>query len=528
MAERTRASGAKPGPRRDSRRSDKSDSFTRIRLGYSLICVILFFKACDRLSVANGYLGPLSLQTRLVYDSMSSSPTKNFLRSNGLRDNRSIPKNLMLSNQYQPRIRADKSCLSSQPQVDDRSRGESKFCLRTSNLVRVVATMTVFWLCSSSSVHAAVTSRSATSLSAVMSAIAMAPTRFPATSTIQAASSAVAAAATTAVWKVTPPLQTESVTKAPASDSRETLAFDHFSAPTSVEMVIVNSTQPLASRRTRALSIPELIYRTALFAVLYRSVVIPWIPQVTSWYTLQLLAFPIITKSCTSGVIGMMGDYGAQWLDYFLDESKRRRRLQSELVNQPLYWTSQQLCEFQTVDTRRQLLQGPESNLWLKRVSIHGRYQFRRGLSILVDGLLITGPLMHLAYNLFEQILPIGDGGGSASSLAALAHVLGDSVFLDGLFVAATFIVTGLIEGYSWREIVPQLRRDYWNTMKASWATSLAIGPLTYACFRYLPLTFRVLAVNFLDVIWESVISFMAHRSRGHNRANDFDPGLTP
>jgi len=126
-----------------------------------------------------------------------------------------------------------------------------------------------------------------------------------------------------------------------------------------------------------------------------------------AWYLTQLEASPIITKSITSGIIGIFGDYFAQLLEF---KMKRRRR---------------------------------KSSKWKDCLSIHGHYDTRRGLAILGDGLFISGPLMHWAYNRFEAILPI-DG-----HWAAMTHVVADSILLDSVFVTTAFIMTGLLEGYS-------------------------------------------------------------------------------
>jgi hypothetical protein len=194
----------------------------------------------------------------------------------------------------------------------------------------------------------------------------------------------------------------------------------------------------------------------------------------TTWYLAQLDAFPLITKSVTSGVIGVVGDYAAQWLECRLG----RRSANS--------------CNKNTL-------------------SIHETYDARRGLAILVDGMLISGPIMHFGYNLFEQIVPIAQG----RSLAAMIHVVADSIVLDSIFVGTAMVGTGLMEGYRFRkDIVPQLKRDYANTLKASWCTSATLLPLEFVCFRFLPVTLRTLAMNLTDVIWGGVVSFMAHRSR--------------
>lgn len=196
--------------------------------------------------------------------------------------------------------------------------------------------------------------------------------------------------------------------------------------------------------------------------------------QGTHWYLAQLKASPLITKSITSGVIGVCGDYCAQWLEYRL---RRRKRLSSD---------------------------GQEQQ--------HMTYNARRGLAILVDSLLISGPLMHWGYNLFEHIIPSG------RSLGAIAHVIADSILLDTIFVGTAIVGTGLVEGYKFqKDICPQLQRDYGETLKASWATSATLLPLEFVCFRYLPVTLRTLAMNLTDVLWGGVISFMAHKARQHD-----------
>ena len=142
---------------------------------------------------------------------------------------------------------------------------------------------------------------------------------------------------------------------------------------------------------------------------------------------------------------------------------------------------------------------------------IFGKYNRVRGLSIFADGILISGPLMHFGYEWFEHILPISGGG----IMAALVHVIADTLLLDSIFVATTFWVTGWCEGFSMRQILSQFRRDYFPAVKLGGMTSLLVMPVEIVCFRFLPLSYRVLAVNFIDIVWDGVISYMAHRSRG-------------
>lgn len=197
-----------------------------------------------------------------------------------------------------------------------------------------------------------------------------------------------------------------------------------------------------------------------------------------SWYTTQLEMAPFITKSITSGVLGMCGDYMAQWFEYKLTTNV----------------DTTQLCS------------------WKDVLQIHKTYDVRRGLALLADGCIISGPLMHWGYNFFEKLIPTT---GAHRCAAALTHVVADSVILDSVFVLTAFIMTGLLEGYRLRgDIWPQIQTDYGPTLRASWVTSLLLMPLEFVCFRFLPVTFRTLAMNITDIIWGTVISFMAHRSR--------------
>jgi hypothetical protein len=194
--------------------------------------------------------------------------------------------------------------------------------------------------------------------------------------------------------------------------------------------------------------------------------------QGSHWYLARLTASPLITKSITSGVIGVCGDYCAQWLDHQL---KRRKHDATAITDTGM------------------------------------TYNARRGLAVLVDGLFVSGPLMHFGYNFFETLIPSGH------SLGAIAHVIADSIILDSVFVGTAIIGTGLVEGYRFQQdICPQLQQDYGETLKASWATSAAMVPLQFVCFRFLPIALRALAMNVTDILWGGVISFMTHKGRQH------------
>lgn len=190
------------------------------------------------------------------------------------------------------------------------------------------------------------------------------------------------------------------------------------------------------------------------------------------WYLSMLEKHPLMTKAITASVIAGAGDFLAQYIAHKIHI--KTNGIAS--VAKPLF-----------------------------------RHDTRRGLACMCDGLLISGPLMHLFYDFMERILPISSGG----SFAAIVHVLADSVLLDSIFVATAMTMTGLLEGFSFSsEIIPQFKSDYVPALTASWTTSTALIPIEFLCFRYLPLSLRTLSMNFTSVIWDGVIYFMAHRSR--------------
>lgn len=196
------------------------------------------------------------------------------------------------------------------------------------------------------------------------------------------------------------------------------------------------------------------------------------------WYLQMLEKRPLLTKSLTSGIIAITGDWAAQSVAHSL-----------------------KLKDSTTMKGY---------NL-LSLLTMNGKYNLRRGFACACDGLFISGPIMHLAYDLFERVFPVSTGG----SLAAISHVVADSLMLDSIFIATALIMTGILEGYSFKtQIIPQFRTDYLPAIRASWITSTSLIPIEFLCFRYLPLSLRTLSMNFTSVIWDGVIYFMAHRSR--------------
>lgn len=184
-----------------------------------------------------------------------------------------------------------------------------------------------------------------------------------------------------------------------------------------------------------------------------------------NWLDVQ----PVITKSVTTAVIQFLGDVVAQ-----------------------------------TYDARK------------KGSTIRSCYDARRGLSLAIDGLLLSGPLLHYAFELMERVLPTEEeSNASLLSVPTLLHVVANDYLVDSLYLTVSFVFVAVAEGHSLSDLLRWMKRgDLWDTIKASWTTSIALMPIEYFCFHQGPLRLRVLAMNVIDILWGAIISFVAHRSR--------------
>lgn len=196
------------------------------------------------------------------------------------------------------------------------------------------------------------------------------------------------------------------------------------------------------------------------------SAIFYFLSKIPAWYMACLEKTPVVTKSLTTAVIQFIGDYFAQIFEAY----RIRGVLGSRVQN----------------------------------------YDLRRGLSLAADGMLLSGPLLHYAFDLMEKMLPTTEG---QASQAALLHVLANDYLVDTIYLGISFFFVAIAEGHI-KELVSIFQKDFFATVKASWCTSVVLIPVEFICFRYLSVSFRVLAMNFVDIIWGAIVSFVAHRSR--------------
>jgi hypothetical protein len=241
------------------------------------------------------------------------------------------------------------------------------------------------------------------------------------------------------------------------------------------------------------------------------------------WYMNVLERFPLLTKSVTTGTIQLVGDCGAQYYEHYKSSSSSRAKNNNNNtsnIDDATATTSTTTTNTTTTTTTTTTISD--------RSFFHNKYSLRRGLTLFADGLLLSGPLLSVCFDYMEHVLPTttaagdddSDGldGTGSSLLPTVVHVLINDYIIDSVYIAVSFPFTCIAEGYtSYEEILQIFRNDFVSTVTASWCTSLGLIPIEIVCFGYLPLSLRVLSMNFVDLFWGAIVSYFSHRSRNNN-----------
>mmetsp|Transcript_27608 Transcript_27608/g.66364 ORF Transcript_27608/g.66364 Transcript_27608/m.66364 type:complete len:303 (+) Transcript_27608:277-1185(+) len=267
--------------------------------------------------------------------------------------------------------------------------------------------------------------------------------------------------------------------------------------------------------------------------------------MIIEWYWKLLDDHPVLTKSLTTGFVQFSGDALAQYYEYYGDEGQL---------------TEQDPKKF---DKERYPEQRINGGLRFHRSFFYDYYTFRRGLALFIDGLVLSGPLLHYCFDLMERWIPTSTGeisGDDTSSLspssswpgtsdeiiATCLQVLINDIIIDSIYIILSFVFTSIFEGdykindirrtttmtskssatttvtkqlkTTTKNLWTALRQDIFPSIKASWFTSLGLIPVEFVCFRCLHVSLRVLAMNFIDLVWGAIISFVSHRSKKQRR----------
>lgn len=159
----------------------------------------------------------------------------------------------------------------------------------------------------------------------------------------------------------------------------------------------------------------------------------------------------------------------------------------------------------QSVDrSRRQFL------LVERHVAGHKRrMNLYRTCTVSVEGLLVSGPILHLAYTWMDANM----GGDDVHWISTILQVLFDLIVVDATLTATLMITSALLQG-RWHDVVREMRCEYLPALYVSTLSSGLLAPVQFLNFRYVPVQFRVLITNLEDVLWNAAVSHMAHRSR--------------
>jgi len=158
---------------------------------------------------------------------------------------------------------------------------------------------------------------------------------------------------------------------------------------------------------------------------------------------------------------------------------------------------------------------GDALSQYFQNIKSGSAFDMRRNIGVFLEGVLISGPLMHFTYDFYETILPVKQSGKTMKNLMAASQVVLDCFVMDPLYVLSAILTLGLFEGFSLNEeLIPQLLNDFFPSVKAAWASSLMLSPIQFLAVRFLPVNWRFLAICLQGILWNAVVFFMAHRNR--------------
>ena len=256
--------------------------------------------------------------------------------------------------------------------------------------------------------------------------------------------------------------------------------------------------------------------------------------QLTSWYNIYLDTYPLLTKSITTGLIGLVGDALAQvheWRLQFKEDTNRR-----DNATKPRHYDGTN-----TINGSQSASTNHTSTTTTTIQTFN--YNIRRGVVNILNNLCITTPIYHYGYDLLEVYIP------NVSWIAAFAQVLIDCIIFDAIFVIVLYISAGTIEKTrtiqynnhnnahnnksNKHPIIKEeeggiftttsLKSKLLPTILTAWHVNIFMIPIEYILFRYFPLKVRVIGMNVIDLIWDGVVSFALYHHTDHDDRRNAD-----
>lgn len=182
------------------------------------------------------------------------------------------------------------------------------------------------------------------------------------------------------------------------------------------------------------------------------------------WYLEMIDKHPILTKSITASAIYTAADLTSQAITFAASDA-------SEVVSDKL------------------------------------EFDKSRTLRMAGYGFIISGPTLHLWFNLLSKTLPKRDLISTAKKM-----VLGQTVFGPAITVVF-FSLNACLQGESGSEIFARLKRD----MIPTTINGLMFWPLCdFITYRYVPVHLQTLVSNSFAFIWSVYLTYMASLKKVH------------
>ncbi|XP_050205645.1 protein sym-1 [Mercurialis annua] len=168
-----------------------------------------------------------------------------------------------------------------------------------------------------------------------------------------------------------------------------------------------------------------------------------------SWYMSLLTKHPVLTKALTAAVLTLIGDVVCQLA----------------------------IDEVESLDIKRMFL-----------------FTFL--------GLALVGPTLHFWYLYLSKVVTL-QGASGATVRLLLDQFLFSPIFI-GVFLAALVTLEGRPE-----QVIPKLQQEWVSVVIANWQLWI---PFQFLNFRFVPQQFQVLAANAIALVWNTILSFKAHK----------------
>jgi len=189
-----------------------------------------------------------------------------------------------------------------------------------------------------------------------------------------------------------------------------------------------------------------------------------------NWYSEKLETHPLITKSITGGLIAASGDIICQYGMY--NPAKEKKKMND----------------------------GKDRKDHTDPSILTDVFDPMRSVHFYMMGAFFAAPLNHIWFNFLSKIIP-GQGVASVTKQVGL-----DQLIWTPAWTVGWMAIFWSLEGCEPKDIVPGLKENYPGVIKANWLLWI---PAQYINFYFTPLKYQVLFTNFVELIWNTYLSFV-------------------